>query len=216
MGTFVAPPVALAGSLVTVTDGQLKVNVLGSSIDTSQLQASAQESMAKAKGLLLSLEQSGQKLTLGDYTMDVSNVTSDLVTIQEADVNRVMTIKNLQSGYQLSQGGIKISVDYPIEVNAQTQKLTVLANQHEFIVGVSPIDIAKTILRAKYATNISGGQIQEEDGQLYYLVSGEKVFAWGNVWRRNVPVMVKLAATDGVVVEFNAPYWYKLLRSFLV
>ncbi len=213
MGAFLLMPgTTLAASLVTVTGNTVRVNVLGTADGVDQIKEATRTSLARAKTLLLSLEDDSQRLTLGDYTMDVSAVTSDLVTIQESDLDRVMTVKNQGSGYRLSQGGLSVGVPYPMTIDVVTHKLTVGSQ----VVGVSPMEVAKTILRAKYATNIFGGELVEEGGVLYYQINGEKHFSWGNIWKYNLPVAVKLSATDGEVVEFKAPYWYKLLRSFLV
>jgi len=209
---LLTPTQALATTLVTVTGDTVRVNVLGTAEGVEEIKEATRTSLARAKTLLLSLEDDSQRLTLGDYTMDVSAVTSDLVTIEDTDIDRVMTVKNQGTGYRISQGGLNVGVAYPVIIDVATHKLTVGSQ----VVGVSPMDVAKTILRAKYATNILGGEIIEEGGVLYYQINGEKHFSWGNVWKYNLPVSVKLSATDGEVVEFKAPYWYKLLRSFLV
>lgn len=206
------PKESLAASLVVIDQENIRLNVLGVEEGVEKIKVATRISLAKAKVLLLSLEDDSQQLTLGDYTMDVSAVTSDLVIIEDSDLDRVMAVKNDSMGYRLSQGGLSVGVPYPIAIDVATHKLTVGSQ----VVGVSPIEAVKTILRAKYATNILGGEIKEEGGVLYYEINGEKHFSWGNIWKYSLPVSIKLSATDGEVVEFKAPYWYKLLRSFLV
>lgn len=212
LGGLCWPKEAWATSLVVIDREEIRLNVLGAEEGVEKIQAVTRTSLAKAKVLLLSLEDDSQQLTLGDYTMDVTAVTSDLVTIEDMELERVMTVKKDGLGYRLSQGGLSVGVPYPIAIDVATHKLTVGSQ----VVGVSPMEVAKTVLRAKYATNITGGVMKEENGGLYYEINGEKHFSWGNFWKHNLPVSIKLSATDGEVIEFKAPYWYKLLRSFLV
>jgi hypothetical protein len=204
--------VVMAASLVVINGDGARLNVLGMEEGVAAVQETTRVTLAPAKTLLLSLEEDGQRLTLGSYTMDVSAVTSDLVTVEVDDAEKVMVIKKDAAGYRLSQGGLSVAVPYPMTLEIDTHKLAVASQ----IVGVSPAEIAKTVLRAKYATKITAGEMKEEGGLLFYEISGEKSFSWGKLWRYDLPVAVRLSATDGSVVEFKAPYWYKLLRSFLV
>lgn len=219
-----------ASILVVGSDGNMTWNVLAfdsSSLDIPQYSSIEVKKTPDGKpdsNSIVSLEKElSGKISLvvssdnEKRELDVSNVKEELIEVEERPSVQKMTIGIYENSFSLMQRGVKALTDFPLSVNSKTARIVVKTPTGEKYLSILPYEAAETTLRTKWITKISDSQVKilEEDRELQYQVSGEKIFNILNLTEYSVPVEVRLSTSTGEVLTVNAPIWYKVLGFLL-
>ena len=149
--------------------------------------------------------------------LDVTGYKSDLVEIEERAPIQKLSLKLEGDKIVLVQRGVRAKTDYAVSVDAKTAEIIVKTPSGSKYVSILPQEAVETILRTKIINRVASGEINivEEERELLYKISGEKVVHLLNVYDYNIPVSANLSASTGEVLSIEAPIWYKLIVFLL-
>lgn len=232
MASFILINASSAGASILVIGGEGAItwNVL--SFDSSDLsipERSSLEVKGLAKGktdansvVSLEKETGGQiSLTVASDNekrkLDVSGIKEELIEVEERPTVERMTIGVYENSFSLMQKGIKALTEFPLSVNPKTAKIMIETPTGEKYLSILPYEAAETTLRTKWISKILNSQIKiiEEDREMQYQISGERVFNLLNIYEYSVPVEVRLSTSTGEVLSVKAPIWYKVIGFLL-
>lgn len=232
MASFILINTSSAGASILVIgdEGAITWNVL--SFDSSDLsipERSSLEVKGLAKGktdansvVSLEKETGGQiSLTVASDNekrkLDVSGIKEELIEVEERPTVERMTIGVYENSFSLMQKGIKALTEFPLSVNPKTAKIMIETPTGEKYLSILPYEAAETTLRTKWISKILNSQIKiiEEDREMQYQISGERVFNLLNIYEYSVPVEVRLSTSTGEVLSVKAPIWYKVIGFLL-
>ena len=102
-------------------------------------------------------------------------------------------------------------------VDSKKAKLSVTTESGDHFLAVLPYQAVQTLLRTKLLSQIEREKIEiiEEERELQYLVSGEKIINVYDVFEYSIPVTTKLSASNGEILSIEAPVWYKAVAFLL-
>ena len=148
--------------------------------------------------------------------LDVSGWENDLVEIEQRGEIQKIIVGVVDNKFSLEQKGIKALTDFPIEIDAKTAEFSVKTSTGNRFISVLPFEVVETLLRSKLLNKITNNEIQilEQERELQYVVSGEKVINVLGFFQYSVPVSASLSVSTGEILGIEAPIWYKAI-SFL-
>jgi hypothetical protein len=165
----------------------------------------------------VSLKKDGDKISLvvssesGDKQLDVSDWKDDVVEIEERPEVQMLKIGVRQSKFTLEQGSFVAVTDFPVSVDSKTAKISVLTSSGDRYLSILPSQAAESVLRAKIVSNVSNLEITEDGQELQYLVSGNKVLNFFNVFEYSIPIKSHVSASTGEILGLEAPKWYRFV-----
>jgi len=216
---------SLASILVVGSSGEIIWNVLSdessievpkhSSIEITQI---AEEKTYGVSKVSLEKSDSGKLsliVTSGNERkeLDVSGVDQEIVEIEERPTARKLSVGVRGSDFTLLQKGVVASTAFPISVDPETAEIIIKTPSGNKFVSILPVEATEAILRTKLLSNISlkDLKIVEEGQELQYLIGGEKVFNFFNVYYYSIPVEANLSVATGEILSIKAPFWYKIV-----
>lgn len=213
-----------ASSLFVVgSDGSVRKNVLGDSIDLSGAVEKVSRKVATAAidGVKeIALEEienkthvkiesvnDSEEQVLGDHLIDILTIEGDLPSEKIA-------VQKETNGFSISQGGVTAFTNLAIHIIPETQKVLVESTQGSVEVFVLPAKVLQIVARANIINVFpeSGAiSLEEHDKDIQYVIKGEKAVTLFHVTRVVVPVETKVSAQTGLVIEINQPQWLNVL-----
>lgn len=149
--------------------------------------------------------------------VDVTGESQELIQIEERPTVQTMTLGVDNNAFTLLQKNIKAVTEFPVSVDPKTAEVVLKTPSGDRFVSIFPSEAAETVLRTKLLNTIANNEIRivEENQELQYQVTGEKVFIFLNTFEYSVPVSTRLSASTGEILSIEAPLWYKLLGFLL-
>ncbi|BCX14407.1 MAG: hypothetical protein KatS3mg088_090 [Patescibacteria group bacterium] len=226
--SLVNPGSSLASSLVKIDkNGEVLVNVL--SYESSLALGTPPKTFLEIKEVagrqpvfsqIALREESGKyNLYLGEKdSMDVSNWRDSIVEIEENEENKKAEFLVNDGKFAIRQEGILADISYPIKLQPKERRVLIETPFGDKFLSILPYDAALIALRAKAVFEIDKSkpfELIEENKDLVYKISGNKVLNIFNVYRASFPVVAKVSASTGEVVLVDEPWWLKVIGVFL-
>lgn len=223
---FVAFPSPVEGSLIVINnEGEVVVNVL-SSQDALSLGIPKRDYL-KVKDIAatssfspdarVSIKREGEKVSLnvGEKTLDVTNWQEEIVEIEERVETQKISIALVDGKFKIEQDGVSALTDYTININPENKELSVSTPSGARFLSILPKGAAESVMRARVITKLNKDDylelVEEEGGELSYLVSGQRVLALFNIFDLEIPVKAKVSALTGRIISVDQPVWLNLL-----
>lgn len=149
--------------------------------------------------------------------IDITNQNIELVEIEERAEIQKINIGVRDNKFSLRQRGFSALTDFPIKIDPETARLTVQTESGDRFLSVLPYQAVQGILRSKLINKINDNllEIIEEERELQYSFSGEKIFNIFDLFEYSIPVSLRVSATTGETVSIDGPLWYKIIGFFL-
>lgn len=203
---------AYAGLVTVNPGGQATLNVLSYEAPES---LKVTDSVAGVYNTKISLATSEGKtsLTLGDKTLDVTNVSDSLIEVEERPAVRKLSISQTQNQFRINQNGIAASTSFPITVDPTTANISVTTATGVKYIFILPAQAFEILTRANYLDKLTGdvNLTESEVGEPIYNFKGEKSVNLFNLVTAPVPVEGQVSAVTGKVISMETPIWYKLI-----
>lgn len=223
-------PVSASAKLISIQDdGEIVWSVLSSGVDvdleipkSSNIEVKEAAKSKPADDAKILLQRDGEKVSMivntGSYEkeLDVTDWEDSVIEIEERPELRQISINVVDGRFAIKQRNITALTDYPISIDTETAKLSVTTESGDRLVSVLPYDAVASLVRTRIISRVAEGGVDlvEEERELTYRVSGEKLLNLFNVYEHPVQMSVVVSASTGEVVEIEAPIWYKAI-SFL-
>ena len=224
---FVLAQGAYASILVIDENGELNWNVLSyessvalevpkdSDIDVTKIADRKVED-----GGLVSVKKDGEKITLsevGGREFDVTNYSDNLIEIEEREDSKKLVIIVDDDKFSLDKCGIKTKTDYPIKIDPKENKIILQTQTGDKYLAVMPYDAVQGLLRTQMATNVNSDAVEivEQEKDVSYFISGEKVINLFNIYDYKLPVSAHVSASTGEFMMIN-PSWLGIVNFLLV
>jgi len=164
---------------------------------------------------LISLNRDGGKVSLkvGDEKeLDVSNLGSDLIEIEERGDIKKIEIGLQNDKFSIKEGGIIALSSFPINIDPVESRLSIVTSTGKKYLGIFPYEAVQVALRSKYISKINSVfDITEEDKDISYAITGEKVINLFNIVKIGIPVTAKVSASTGEILFVDQPIWLKFI-----
>jgi hypothetical protein len=183
---------------------QLKINLTQAIADlTQKVNLSKQDDKIKLE------------VTTGETKkeVDVTELAEDVIEIEQSQEAKKVKIGSVGDKFIISQNDTDALTSFPISINPNGKHVTVDTPTGQKYLGIFPDDVFDTLSKTGVLDNLEGNiELAEgEQGQLEYILNGEKVLNLFNLLNVTAPVNVKVSALDGQVLETDSPAWYKVL-----
>ena len=171
----------------------------------------------------IELSKSGEKISLYVFNenekrqIEVTNTNFDLIEIEERPEVQKVNIGIDGDKFRLQQRGFIALTAFPIKIDPVTARLTVGTGSGDRYLSVLPYQAVQGVLRSKLISRVNDNRLEiiEEERELQYHFSGEKVFNIFDLFEYSIPVSLKVSATTGETVSIEGPVWYKVVGFFL-
>lgn len=209
----------LPAIVVITNQNTLEWTVLGeNSQETPQLKIDLSQAIADlTQKVNLSKDDDKIKLevTTGETKkeVDVTNLAEDVIEIEQAQEAKKVKIGSLGDKFIISQNDFDALTAFPISINPSGKHVTVKTPSGERYLGIFPADVFESLNKTGVIDNLEGNiELAEgEEGQLEYILNGEKILNLFNLFDVTAPVNVKVSALDGQLLSTDSPVWYKVL-----
>jgi hypothetical protein len=215
-------------SIITIDNqGKVILNVL-SSEDGFGLEIPQAEYL-EVKKIAMDSSDSNTKITLtkdngemklnvfgeqGEKSLNVTNIKEDVVEIEERPEVERLVLGVTEGKFTLSQKGIVAVTDYEIDIDPGLAKLALSAPSGLRYLSILPRQVIETVFRSKIINKINPETnmilTEEGGGDLAYVVDGQRVINVLNVFEYKAPVIAKVSASTGEILEVNQPTWLRI------
>jgi len=154
----------------------------------------------------------------GNKSLDITNWQDDIIEVEERGETKKLAIRIKDGEFNIEQEGIAVATSYPINIDPKRNEISVQTPSGNRFLSVLPIDAVRSALRAKVFTRFIGQEaslIEGDNGELVYVLTGEKVLNLFNLVDYPVEVKTKVSVLTGEIVHIDQPPWLKVL-SFLL
>lgn len=213
---------AYAALLTFTDDGEVYWNVLGVEDDSTLEVKKVADQLVAGSPSSVSLSNNGDSVYLSygpdGKKVDVTDYKDNIVELEEKG-SRKLGIKATEDGFSLSEQGVIAETSFPIKVNSPENKLAVSTSTGERFLGMLPYDAVAQLIRTKIISSVKGEKIslvENQEGEVAYVVEGEKQIALFNIINIKVPIRVEISAISGTVLEVKEPLWYSVVDFLLV
>lgn len=232
---FLLSPQQVDASLVTITEkGELVVNVLSSedSIDLGipQKEYFEVKEIAESSGeseASVTIERVNDKISLtvsspesGNKTLDVTNYDDDIVEIEERNRAKIVRLGVVGDKLSIEQRNIIALTDMPINVDPSKKELSVTTSSGRKLISVLPREAIEALMRTKIVNKMGLNErlniIEEEEGDVSYVIKGQKVINLFNVYDYEIDITARVSVTTGEVVGIDEPEWLKAINFLFV
>ena len=162
----------------------------------------------------LTKEDGKERLKVGENdTLDVTNMGDSLVEIEERGDIKKIEIGIKGDKFSIKEGEILALSSYPINIDPIENRLSVVTPSGKKYLGIFPYEAAQVALRSKYINKINQKtfDITEENRDVSYLITGDRVINLFNIIKINIPVTTKISASTGEILSVEQPMWLKVL-----
>ncbi len=227
-------PVQAGASLIAVDkDGKIVVKVLSAQTTDMLLQDNlANTKVAVTQVAGLNLTDPGIGLTKSDVgttmqvlsegslrELDVTNVSDDLVEIEERPNMAKIAIYQDNGSFSLKQGSFVAIADLPIEIDAKKAKMSFDTNRGKEYVGAFPLEAVESALRSGFISRITDDKLPiiDNGNNLVYKIKGERDINILNLTSVKIPLELSVSLANGRVTAVNSEMpLYNILKVFLI
>jgi hypothetical protein len=174
---------------------------------------------------IISLGKENGKISLsvdsiseGNKSLDVTNWQDDIIEVEERGETKKLAIRINDGEFNIEQEGITVTTNYPINIDPKKNEISVQTPSGNRFLSILPLDAVRSALRAKVMTRFTGPKaslVEENSGELVYVLTGEKVLNILNIIDYPIEVKTKVSVLTGEIVHVEQPPWLKVL-SFLL
>lgn len=169
---------------------------------------------------IVTLRKEDDRITLsevGGRELDVSSWENDVIEMEERGDVRKLKVTIEDGKFALEQDGVKAVTEYPIEIDAKENNISVETETGYKYLALLPYDAAQSLLRTKIATNVNAQDMKvvEYEKDIAYLVNGEKVVNLLNVYDLKLSVSAYISASTGEVMMVE-PSWLGVVNYLLI
>ena len=169
---------------------------------------------------IVTLKKEDDRITLsevGGRELDVSSWENDVIEMEERGDVRKLKVTIEDGKFALEQDGVKAITEYPIEIDAKENNISVETETGYKYLALLPFDAAQSLLRTKIATNVNAQDMKvvEYEKDISYLVNGEKVVNLFNIYDLKLPVSAYISASTGEVMMVE-PSWLGVVNYLLI
>lgn len=154
----------------------------------------------------------------GEKNFDITDYKDGVLEIEDRPSVKKIGIGLSDNQFYIQQAGIRAKTSYQINIEPQRSRITILTPTGYKFLTVLPKDAVDTLLRSKSISSLGeSGTVsiaEDPEGNLFYEVSGVKQIGIKDVYMYDAPVVAKISATNGEVLEVNQPIWLKILSLF--
>jgi hypothetical protein len=149
--------------------------------------------------------------------IDIANPNGDLIEIEERAEIQKINIGIKDDKFSLQQRGFSALTEFPIKIDPATAKLTVETKSGDRFLSILPYQAVEGVLRSRLISRIDDNRLEiiEEERELQYSFSGEKVFNIFDLFEYSIPVSLRVSASTGETISIEGPVWYKIVGFFL-
>lgn len=215
-------------SIVTIgKTGEVKLNVLSAedSVDEGGSIAISKSSVDMGDAdMPISLFRKDGKYILnvagkdGEKNFDITDYKDSVLEIEDRPSVKKIGIGLSDNQFYIQQAGIRAKTSYQINIEPQRSRITILTPTGYKFLTVLPKDAVDILLRSKSISSLGDNGTmsitEDAEGNLFYEVSGVKRVGVKDVYMYDAPVLAKISATSGEVLEVNQPIWLKILSLF--
>lgn len=155
------------------------------------------------------------KTTTGETNTDVTGFQGEMVEIEERSEAQKVKISVKGENLEIQSKGVGALTSYPISVNSETNELTVTTPSGKRIVSILPSVAVSYVLSSNTIDKVGGTDsvILDETsrGELNYKISGVKDVRLFETLSFSVPVVARVSATTGEILNIEKPIWLKVL-----
>lgn len=159
----------------------------------------------------IALKRKEGKVFLND--VEVTSWNDDLVEIEERGEVKKILIGTQADKFTIEQAGVIAMTDFPINIRPKENELSLTTSTGSVFLSILPRQAAQTALRSRFISRIPDKKVfiaEDEGGALAYIVSGEKVFNFFNLFEYAIPVTMTLSASTGEILSLEGPEWFKI------
>lgn len=149
---------------------------------------------------------------------DVSGVTTDIVEIEEREGPEKIRILLADGQFRLYHKGVVAGTEYPIAIDTHEQEFLVNTPTGRKTLFVLPFEAISVLTRARIMTVHDDGGVdlvEDEDGGLEYIVRGQKNYGISRYLQFSAPVVSRVSAVTGEVVDVDRPLWLSVIGGLL-
>lgn len=218
-------------SIATIkADGEVLINVL--SVEDSALEIPKSESLEisevagykeeNSPSIALVKDQGKFLLTVGGgdsvQDLDVTDIDEEIIQIEERPKVERLAIKISDDKFLLQQDNLKAVTDYEIQVDPKIAGITLTTPSGFRFLSIFPKEAVATVLRAKIMNEVDDSiELTEgSDGVLSYIVSGERIINFFDLYKHRVPVKARVSASTAEVLSVEQPEWLRILGFLFV
>jgi len=229
---FLASDKVLASLVVIQKDGKVVFNVL--SIESTVELEIPRRDYLEIKNIVQEIPDPGSKISLikkdgkitlsvstknGEKSLDVTNYKDEIIEIEERPALERVKIGISDNQFTIEQRGVVAWTDYEINIDPESAGFTLKTPSGLRFLAILPYQATETALRAKIINRLEDKEhivIKEEDLELAYEISGERVLDFFNVFKYPVPVKARISASTGAVLSVEQPTWLRILGFLFV
>jgi hypothetical protein len=156
----------------------------------------------------------------GEKSLDVTNYEDEVIEIEERPQTKKVAISITDNKFIIKQGGVSAVTDYEINIDPASARLTLATKSGLKFLSILPRQAVETMLRSKLVSRLNRQDrfeiTEEEGGELAYVVSGEKTFNVFQLFEYAVPVVARVSASTGEILEIEQPQWLNKLNFLFV
>ncbi len=214
-----------AGIVTLRKDGKVVINVLAQESSDSHIQGSSLEVKRIKDGLLNSNSIVGLEMEDGEVRLTVSSEgelrelslkssEANIVEVEERPEVQRLVIGIKDGRFSLEQGNVVALTDYPIRIDAKRAIFSLMTPEGEEFLYVLPREAVEVALRTRLVTRINEGKIEvtQVNDRLQYIISGDKVFNFANLFKYSIPVSVFISGRTGEITSIDSPSLLRYLK----
>jgi hypothetical protein len=214
-----------ASLIIVRPDGEVRVNVLGSSVgpeipDHSSFSVSKIADSASNQTNVITLKKNDDKVNLevidsGQVkTMDVTNWKDSVVEVEERPLSQKIEITVADGEFSLKNKDVTASTSEQLSIDPTTGEISVGTKTGNKYLSVFPYDAVQSLLRTKIVSRITSMPIKISDGDkgLQYKIDGEKVISILNLYEYKIPISSYVSASTGEIIKLDLPAWLSAIN----
>jgi hypothetical protein len=202
--------------------GDITLNVLAATTDglTVKKVANARFNPNDSK---ITLNSENGKLALdlesssGNRSLDVTDLDQNIVEIEKYISPQTITIKADKDKFQIIQSNAVALTSFPIEVNTADKQILVKSSSGYQYLKTLPLDVINTLNLLEIIDDTTSLELaQNQEGELVYISSGDKIINVLGIYDYKVPVTANISVSTGKIEKIEGPLWYKIFGFLLV
>lgn len=206
----IMPDGEVSWKVLGVNTQEISITKVGSS-DAPDAQASVSLTQEGGRSMLTVVSNGETKMA------EITNFNENVVEFKRQQEAEKMSISAVSDGFIITQNNLVTKTLFPIIIDPKSQELSVETPTGKRLLSILPQQAYSGLEKTNIIDRMQGeiSLLENEQGQLAYVVSGEKVLDILHITQYPVPVSATVSATSGEVLSIVQPFWLPLV-SFLI
>lgn len=150
--------------------------------------------------------------TISEKAAPVSKTS--LISVQDQQAGAVQVSVGKDGTVTLINGGITVKTSFPVVIDPKSQSVGIKTPSGVTVISTLPSQALDKLQSSDKPTVIQSAVLGEQNGQVYYDVSGIQKRKFIGLFPVDASVETKINAQNGVVLSSNKP-WYLSFFGFL-